>query len=84
MKNKITQQDIDEIIKNGTLTVETIGEKTTMVRFVTKDGYEIIETSACVDKANYNEAIASALRISSGRMRAISSKKSLQKQTPTV
>ena len=61
MKNKITQQDIDEIIKNGTLTVETIGEKTTMVRFVTKDGYEIIETSACVDKANYNEAIGAEI-----------------------
>ena len=61
MKNKITQQDIDEIIKNGTLTVETIGENTTMVRFVTKDGYEIIETSACVDKANYNEAIGAEI-----------------------
>ena len=57
MKNKITQQDIDEIFKNGTLSVETIGEKTTMVRLITKEGFEIIETSSCVDKVNYDKAI---------------------------
>ncbi len=61
MKNKVTQQDIDEIFKTGTLTVETIGEKTTMVRLVTKEGFEMIETSACVDKANYNEAIGAEI-----------------------
>lgn len=37
--------------------ISTIGDKTTLVRVVLKNGFEIIESSACVDKANYNEVI---------------------------
>lgn len=36
---------------------ETIGDKTTLVRVVLKNGFEIIESSSCVDKANYSESI---------------------------
>lgn len=35
----------------------TLGSKTTMVRVVLVNGFEIIESSACVDKANYSEEI---------------------------
>lgn len=37
--------------------VSTIGDKTTLVRCVLVNGFEIIESSACVDKANYSEEI---------------------------
>lgn len=37
------------------LHTETIGEKTTLVRAVLANGFEITETSSCVDKANYDE-----------------------------
>lgn len=37
--------------------ISTIGDKTTLVRVVLKNGFEIIESSACVDKDNYNEEI---------------------------
>lgn len=37
--------------------ISTIGDKTTLVRVVLKNGFEVIESSACVDKANYNEEI---------------------------
>lgn len=37
--------------------VSTIGGKTTLVRVVLKNGFEIIESSACVDPANYSEEI---------------------------
>lgn len=37
--------------------ISTIGDKTTLVRVVLKNDFEIIESSACVDKANYNEEI---------------------------
>ncbi|ADL53221.1 Gp49 family protein [Clostridium cellulovorans] len=37
--------------------ISTIGEKTTLVRVVLVNGFEIIESSACVDKSNYDENI---------------------------
>ena len=35
--------------------VSTIGDKTTLVRVVLVNGFEIIESSSCVDKDNYSE-----------------------------
>lgn len=37
--------------------ISTIGDKTTLVRVILVNGFEIIESSACVDKANYSEEI---------------------------
>ena len=61
MENTVTPQVIDEIIANGKTEVKTIGEKTTMVVFTTREGFEIVETSACVDKKNYNEAVGAEI-----------------------
>jgi hypothetical protein len=41
--------------------VSTIGDKTTLVRAVLVNGFEIIESSACVDKENYNEAMGTEI-----------------------
>lgn len=46
---------VDNFIKETH--VSTIGDKTTLVRVVLVNGFEIIESSACVDKANYSEEI---------------------------
>ncbi len=35
----------------------TIGDKTTMVRCVLRNGFELIETTSCVDAQNYNEKL---------------------------
>jgi hypothetical protein len=51
----IGSQMIENFIKEKHVT--TIGEKTTLVRVVLINGFEIIESSACVDKANYSEEI---------------------------
>lgn len=53
--NTVTQQQIDEIIANGKVEVMTLGEKTTLVKFTSKEGFEIVATSACVSPENYNE-----------------------------
>ncbi|MGL5751070.1 MAG: Gp49 family protein [Paraclostridium sp.] len=37
--------------------ISTVGDKTTLVRVVLQNGFEIIESSGCVDKANYSEDI---------------------------
>lgn len=61
MNNTVTQQQIDEIIANGKVEVMTLGEKTTIVKFTSKEGFEIIEASSCVSKENYNEEIGKEL-----------------------
>lgn len=53
--NSLTQTDIDRMIDAGEVFVDTIGEKTTLVRVVLPTGFELVETSACVDPANYSE-----------------------------
>ncbi len=51
----ISQGMVDDFIKETH--VSTIGDKTTLVRVILVNGFEIIESSACVDKSNYNEKI---------------------------
>lgn len=46
---------VEKFIKE--IHVSTIGDKTTLVRCILVNGFEIIESSACVDKANYSEEI---------------------------
>ena len=36
---------------------QTMGEKTTVVRAVLRNGFEIVEASACVSKENYSEPV---------------------------
>ena len=52
-KNTITQKNVDDFIKE--IKVSTIGEKTTLVIATLINGFEIIESSSCVDVANYDE-----------------------------
>ena len=44
---------VDSFIKETH--VSTLGDRTTLVRCVLVNGFEIIESSACVDPLNYNE-----------------------------
>ena len=49
----ISQEMVDAFIKETHIT--KLGDKTTCVRVVLVNGFEIIEASACVDPANYDE-----------------------------
>ena len=51
----ISQQMVDDFIRE--VHTSTIGEKTTLVRVVLVNGFELVEASACVDAANYSEEI---------------------------
>ena len=46
---------VDDFIKE--IHAETIGTKTTLVRVVLVNGFEIVESSSCVDEANYSQSI---------------------------
>ena len=43
------------------MVVDKIGDKTTMVRVVLLNGYEIIETSGCVDPSNFDQTIGTKI-----------------------
>jgi hypothetical protein len=54
---KVTQEQIDKLMNEATIKTWTILEKCTMVAVTLKNGFILIESSACVDVANYNEKI---------------------------
>lgn len=58
---KVTQSDVDAFIKETH--VVTLGAKTTVVRAVLANGFELIESSACVDEANYDENLGAEICI---------------------
>lgn len=57
----ISRGMVDEFIRE--VHVSTLGEKTTCVRAVLVNGFEIVESSACVDPANYDEEMGKAICI---------------------
>lgn len=56
---KVTQVMVDEFIKN--VSVQTVGEKTTVVKVELLNGFEIVESSSCVEKANYSEDVGAGI-----------------------
>lgn len=58
-KNTITQENVDDFIKE--IKIVTIGEKTTLAVATLVNGFEIIESSSCVDVANYDEKLGSEI-----------------------
>jgi hypothetical protein len=57
MRNKVTKQEIDSLIKNANIDVTTVKGKCTVVVCQLKNGFILTESSGCVDPANYDEKI---------------------------
>jgi hypothetical protein len=55
----ISQQMVDDFIKETH--IDTIGEKTTLVRVTLKNCFELVEASSCVDKTNYDEKMGAEI-----------------------
>lgn len=55
----VSQSMVDGFIRE--MYVETVGEKTTVVRVVLKNGFEIVEASSCVSKENYDEKMGAQI-----------------------
>lgn len=54
MGNTVTQEKIDAMLKNATIEVETHFDKCTIVAVQLENGFVLVESSACVDPANYD------------------------------
>lgn len=55
----ISQQMVDDFIREREII--TMGDKTTVVRAVLRNGFEIVESSACVSAENYDEALGAQI-----------------------
>lgn len=62
-KNTITQADIDKLISEAQISVKTVFAKCTIVAVELKNGFVLVESSACVDPMNYNEAMGMSICI---------------------
>ena len=55
----VSQKMVDEFITKTEVT--TMGEKTTVVRAVLRNGFEIVESSSCVSSENYDEELGAEI-----------------------
>lgn len=55
----ITKKNVDDFIAKTE--VITMGEKTTVVKATLVNGFELVESSACVSKDNYDESIGAEI-----------------------
>ncbi|PEW95856.1 hypothetical protein CN446_14870 [Bacillus cereus] len=55
MNNTVTQDQINSIIEKTQFVTETYFNKTTVVLAKLPNGFIIVESSSCVDPANYDE-----------------------------
>lgn len=54
---RVTKEHIDHLIAASTITDTKLGAKTTVVCCKLPNGFELIESSGCVDPANYDHAL---------------------------
>ncbi len=57
MANTVTSTQIEAVLHGSSFQDKKMGEKTTVVCCTLPNGFEITESSACVDPANYDHAI---------------------------
>ena len=57
MNNTVTQSTIDKLLAGATISCTTVFDKCTIVAVQLKNGFVLVESSACVDKANYNQEL---------------------------
>lgn len=62
-KNTVTQEQIDALVNEGTMTVLNLDSKTTMVKLDLKNGWTMVETSSCVDPKNYDAELGKSICI---------------------
>lgn len=56
-KNTVTRAQVLEVLSNSEVEVVTLGKKTTVVAVTLPNGFVIVESSSCVDPANYDEKL---------------------------
>ena len=53
----VLREEIDNLIETAEIDVKTVFDKCTLVTVKLANGFVLTESSACVDKANYDESM---------------------------
>lgn len=61
MKNKVTVEEINELMDKSSFYVQHIGNKTTLVVCTLPNNFVIVESSSCVDPVNYDPEIGETI-----------------------
>lgn len=61
MNNTITQERINNILKNTRIETEKYGDKTTILKATLPNGFVIVESSSCIDPNNFDMEIGSKI-----------------------
>lgn len=59
--NSITQDDINRIVAHTKFESTKMGKKTAVMVATLPNGYEIVESSSCVDPANYSQELGNEI-----------------------
>ena len=62
MNNTVTKEDVaNAVVEKSIKTIELVGKKHTVVAVRLQNGFTIVETTTCVDPANYSETIGAEI-----------------------
>lgn len=59
----VTEEQVNEIIAKSKVESIKMGQKTTVIHLTLPNGFEIVETAACVDAASYDHAIGEKIAL---------------------
>jgi hypothetical protein len=57
MKNSVTREQIEAILEASLFYDRSMGVKSTVVVCILPNGFEIVESSSCVDATNYDHSV---------------------------
>ena len=63
MDTRITEDYVDRMIETAEVQAVKMGKKTTVVHVTLRNGFEIVESAACVDPANYDHEVGTKLAL---------------------
>lgn len=60
---RVTEQQVDKMIANSRVEAIKMGQKTTVVHLTLPNGFELVESAACVDPASYDHEIGTKVAL---------------------
>lgn len=54
---RVTEEYINQLVAQSKIESTKMGQKTTVVHLTLPNGFELVESAACVDPNEYNQAI---------------------------
>lgn len=59
----VTEEQVNAIVAKSKIESIKMGQKTTVVHLTLPNGFELVETAACVDAASYDHAIGEGIAL---------------------